>query len=104
MCNFKEGFRDLSILNFINPLSFKLAFADIMWTNEFHSTRAENGAYHSIFKKLFVTMYRVGLDGEVEVETSGGEKQIFKKGNLLFATDITGQGHVTRTITSGTQL
>ena len=45
--------------------------------------------------------YIIYLEGEVEVETSGGEKYIFKPGNVLFATDLTGEGHVTRTLTKG---
>lgn len=45
--------------------------------------------------------YIIYLEGEVEVETSGGEKRIFKSGDILFATDTTGDGHITRTLTSG---
>lgn len=48
--------------------------------------------------------YIIYLDGEVEVEASGGEKRIFKKGDILFATDTTGKGHVTRTLTQGNSL
>lgn len=45
--------------------------------------------------------YIIYLEGEVEVVASGGEKRIFKPGDVLFATDLTGQGHVTRTLTKG---
>jgi hypothetical protein len=45
--------------------------------------------------------YIIYLEGEVEVETSGGEKRIFKSGDILFATDLTGKGHITRTLTKG---
>lgn len=48
--------------------------------------------------------YIIYLEGEVEVEASGGEKRIFKKGYILFAADMTGQGHVTRTLTSGNSI
>lgn len=41
------------------------------------------------------------LEGEVEVEASGGEKRIFKVGDVLFATDLSGEGHVTRTLSKG---
>ncbi len=45
--------------------------------------------------------YIVYLEGEVEVEASGGEKRRFKPGDVLFATDLKGQGHITRTLTKG---
>lgn len=41
------------------------------------------------------------LEGEVEVEASGGEKRIFKPGDILFVTDLTGEGHISRTLTKG---
>lgn len=45
--------------------------------------------------------YIVYLEGAVEVEASGGERRIFKPGDVLFATDLTGKGHITRTLTKG---
>lgn len=45
--------------------------------------------------------YIIYLEGEVEVAASGGEKKIFKPGDVLFATDLIGKGHVTRTLTKG---
>jgi uncharacterized cupin superfamily protein len=48
--------------------------------------------------------YIVYLEGEVEVESSSGEKRIFKPGDILFATDLEGQGHITRTLTKGQSL
>lgn len=45
--------------------------------------------------------YIVYLEGEVEVEASGGEKRTFKPGEVLFATDLVGEGHITRTLTKG---
>lgn len=45
--------------------------------------------------------YIIYLEGKVEVEASGGEKRIFKQGDVLFANDLTGNGHITRTITNG---
>jgi quercetin dioxygenase-like cupin family protein len=41
------------------------------------------------------------LEGEVEVEASDGEKRIFKPGDVLLATDLTGEGHTTKTLTKG---
>jgi quercetin dioxygenase-like cupin family protein len=48
--------------------------------------------------------YIIYLEGEVEVETSGGEKRVFKPGEILLATDLTGTGHITRTLTKGRSL
>ena len=45
--------------------------------------------------------YIIYLEGEVEVETSSGEKRTFKAGDILFATDLTGKGHITKTLTDG---
>ncbi len=45
--------------------------------------------------------YIIYLEGEIEVETSGGEKRIFKPGDILLATDETGAGHTTRSLSSG---
>jgi|SRR5579862_5580192 len=45
--------------------------------------------------------YIIYLEGEVEVITSGGETRHFKPGNVLFATDTTGEGHISKTLTKG---
>ena len=43
--------------------------------------------------------YIILLDGEIEIETSLGEKRIFKGGDILLAEDTTGKGHRTRNLT-----
>lgn len=48
--------------------------------------------------------YIVYLEGEIEVEASSGEKRVFKPGDILFATDETGAGHITRSLSSGRSL
>lgn len=45
--------------------------------------------------------YIIYLEGSVEVEASGGEKRIFRPGDILFAADVSGKGHITRTLTKG---
>lgn len=45
--------------------------------------------------------YIIYLEGEVEVTTSGGETRIFKPGDILFATDLTGEGHISKMLTKG---
>ena len=42
--------------------------------------------------------YIVLLDGEIEIETSLGEKRIFKAGEVLLVEDTTGKGHKTRNL------
>lgn len=45
--------------------------------------------------------YIVYLEGEVEIEASNGEKKSFKAGDILFATDLDGEGHITKTLSKG---
>jgi hypothetical protein len=43
--------------------------------------------------------YIVLLDGEIEIETSLGEKRQFKGGQVVLVEDTTGKGHKTRNLT-----
>lgn len=42
--------------------------------------------------------YIILIDGEIEIETSMGEKRTFKGGDVLLAEDIEGKGHRTRNL------
>jgi len=42
--------------------------------------------------------YIILLDGEIEIETSLGEKRIFTAGEVLLVEDTTGKGHKTRNL------
>jgi uncharacterized cupin superfamily protein len=42
--------------------------------------------------------YIILLDGEIEIETSLGEKRIFKGGDILLMEDTSGKGHKTKNI------
>ena len=42
--------------------------------------------------------YIILLDGKIEIETSCGEKRIFKAGEVLLVEDTTGKGHKTRNL------
>ena len=42
--------------------------------------------------------YIVLLDGEIEIETSDGEKRRFRGGDILRVEDVDGRGHRTRTV------
>ena len=47
-------------------------------------------------KRQFVVV----LEGEVEVETSDGDKRRFTPGMLALAEDVGGEGHITRVVSS----
>lgn len=42
--------------------------------------------------------YIILLDGEIEIETSLGDKRTFKAGDVLLVEDTTGKGHRTRNL------
>jgi hypothetical protein len=42
--------------------------------------------------------YIILLDGEIEIETSLGDKRTFKGGDVLLVEDVTGKGHKTRNL------
>jgi len=50
--------------------------------------------WHNVICREYVVM----LDGEAEVEVGSGEKRVFRKGDVLLAEDLTGQGHRTRVL------
>jgi quercetin dioxygenase-like cupin family protein len=50
--------------------------------------------WHNVVCREYVVM----IDGTVEIEAGGGEKRVFRKGDVLLAEDLTGQGHRTRVI------
>jgi hypothetical protein len=50
--------------------------------------------WHNVVCREYVVM----IDGTVEIGTGGGEKRVFRKGDVLLAEDLTGQGHRTRVI------
>lgn len=51
-------------------------------------------SWHTVVCREYVVM----LDGEVEIEVGSGEKRVFRRGDVLLAEDLTGQGHRTRVI------
>ncbi|RYZ47048.1 MAG: hypothetical protein EOO14_23965 [Chitinophagaceae bacterium] len=50
--------------------------------------------FHTAPQKQFIIL----LDGEIEIETSLGEKRIFGAGDILLLEDTTGKGHKTRNL------
>ncbi|HRO47511.1 hypothetical protein [Agriterribacter sp.] len=43
--------------------------------------------------------YIILLDGEIEIETSAGDKRQFKPGEILLVEDTRGKGHKTKNLT-----
>src|SRR5690606_21683590 len=50
--------------------------------------------FHCAPRKQFIVL----LDGEIEIETSLGNKRIFSAGDVLLVEDTTGKGHRTRNL------
>ena len=50
--------------------------------------------FHTAPQKQYIIL----LDGEIEIETSLGEKRIFKGGEILLVEDTTGKGHKTKNL------
>lgn len=50
--------------------------------------------FHTAPQKQYIIL----LDGEIEIETSLGDKRIFKAGEVLLVEDTTGKGHKTRNL------
>lgn len=50
--------------------------------------------FHTAPQKQYIIL----LDGEIEIETSLGEKKVFGAGEVLLVEDTTGKGHKTRNL------
>src|SRR3954447_22279808 len=50
--------------------------------------------FHTAPQKQYIVL----LDGVIEIETSLGDKRIFKAGEVLLVEDTTGKGHKTRNL------
>ena len=50
--------------------------------------------FHCAPQRQFIVL----LDGEIEIETSLGEKRTFKPGEILLMEDTTGKGHRTKNV------
>ena len=50
--------------------------------------------FHTAPQKQYILL----LDGEIEIETSLGEKRVFKGGDILLLEDTEGKGHKTRNL------
>ena len=53
-----------------------------------------NWDFHNAPEKQYIIL----LDGQIEIETSLGEKRIFKGGDIILAEDTKGKGHRTKNL------
>ncbi|GAB3007722.1 hypothetical protein GCM10027051_04700 [Niabella terrae] len=51
--------------------------------------------FHNAPQRQYILL----MDGSIEIETSLGEKRIFKGGDIILAEDTTGKGHRSRNLT-----
>ena len=91
--NGESRFEDLEIeladSGDIGRLSVKSPVKNIVfWEND--------GDYDYDWHRVPERQYIILLDGEIEIEVSGGEKRIFKGGDILLVEDMKGKGHRTR--------
>lgn len=54
--------------------------------------------YNFDFHNAPQRQYIILLDGEIEIETSLGEKRVFRTGEILLMEDTKGKGHKTRNL------
>lgn len=83
-----------SILHELGMYSLPYPVKNLMF-REFESERVFD--WHNAPQPQYI----VYLEGQVEVEVSSGEKRVFKQGDILYATDLTGSGHISRTLSKG---
>ena len=60
--------------------------------------RTVNPSYDWGFHNAPQRQYIILLDGEIEIETSLGDKRTFKAGEVLLVEDTSGKGHKTKNI------
>lgn len=60
--------------------------------------REVKASYDYDFHHAPQKQYIILLDGEIEIETSLGDKRIFKAGEVLLVEDVDGKGHKTRNL------
>lgn len=75
----------------IGFLSDKIAAKEVIF-------RKVKPSYDYGFHHAPQRQYIILLDGEIEIETSLGEKRIFKGGDILLVEDTQGKGHKTRNL------
>ncbi len=60
--------------------------------------RETQGDYNYDWHNAPQRQYIVMLDGEVEIEIGDGTRRVFRTSDVILAEDITGQGHISRSV------
>lgn len=93
--NGESRFEDLDIeladAGDIGSLSAKYPVKNIIF-------RENDGDYDYDWHRAPERQYIILLGGEIEIEVSGGEKRIFKGGEIILVEDVEGKGHRTKAI------
>ncbi|MEO6498871.1 MAG: hypothetical protein ABIN95_07655 [Mucilaginibacter sp.] len=88
---FEDIYYPLHSQGVIGALSDKVAVKDMLF-------RTVEPTYDYDFHNAPAKQFVILLDGEVEIETSAGEKRVFGPGEILQAEDIDGKGHRSRNV------
>src|SRR4051812_20738046 len=93
--NGNTHFEDIEVALFeagtIGKLSYKIPAKEIIF-------REVESGYDWDFHTAPEKQYIILLEGEIEIETSLGDKRTFKTGEVLLVEDTTGKGHKTRNL------
>ena len=94
----KSHFADLEVP--MEPVNFGIAHPAIDGGRILlREAPAGDRSYHHAPMRQFV----IYLSGHTEIEVGDGEKRTFRKGDIMLADDVTGQGHITRDFEPGRQ-
>lgn len=93
--NGDSNFEDITVA--LNDAGIVGALSDPVKTNSL-IFREVSPSYDWDFHTAPQRQYIVLLDGEIEIETSLGEKRSFRSGDILLVEDTTGKGHKTRNV------
>ena len=89
--HFAEMQLELAAAGLIGALSEMYAATGVIF-------RLTDGAYDYCWHNAPCRQLVVMLDGAVEIEVGGGERRIFRGGDVLLAEDVTGRGHISRAV------
>ena len=69
-----------------------------LWPGRGVQFREVDGDYHLGYHTAPRRQLVVNLTGSVEIEVGSGETRLFGPGTILLAEDLTGQGHISRSV------
>ena len=69
-----------------------------LWSGSGVQFREVDGDYHIDYHTAPRRQLVVNLTGSVEIETGAGDRRVLGPGTILLAEDLTGQGHISRSV------